>query len=366
VITLLLRRRNVTKKAALKLLDDASAAIQYNRDLLQHALDHARQGITVLDRDLRLMCWNREFQTLFQLPDALARTGVGLDEIIRFNAQRGTYGDGPPDDYIADRLESFVNDHDPVRVRLRNNGIVIEIRSAHMPDDGIVTTYTDVTEQVLAEEALERANETLEKRVIERTEQLTRLNGELERAKGEAEEANQSKTRFLAAASHDILQPLNAARLYATTLLETEQSTDDPALAENINASLEAVEDILTALLDISRLDAGAMQVEIGVFRIDDILAQLKREFDPIAKEKGLNLIFVKTSLAVRSDRRLLRRLLQNLISNAIKYTPRGRVLVGVRRERGRAVIQVWDTGIPAARTGRTRGAWPRPRPVDR
>jgi Na+/proline symporter/signal transduction histidine kinase len=346
VITLLLRRRNVTKKAALKLLDDASAAIQYNRDLLQHALDHARQGITVFDRDLRLMCWNREFQTLFQLPDALARTGVGLDEIIRFNAQRGTYGDGPPDDYIADRLESFVNDHDPVRVRLRNNGIVIEIRSAHMPDGGIVTTYTDVTEQVLAEEALERANETLEKRVIERTEQLTRLNGELERAKGEAEEANQSKTRFLAAASHDILQPLNAARLYATTLLETEQSRDDPALAENINASLEAVEDILTALLDISRLDAGAMQVEIGVFRIDDILAQLKREFDPIAKEKGLNLIFVKTSLAVRSDRRLLRRLLQNLISNAIKYTPRGRVIVGVRRARGRAIIQVWDTGI--------------------
>ena len=346
VITLLLRRRNVTKKAALKLLDDASAAIQYNRDLLQHALDHARQGITVFDRDLRLMCWNREFQALFQLPDTLTRTGVGLDEIIRFNAQRGTYGDGPPDDYIADRLESFVNDHDPVRVRLRNSGIVIEIRSAHMPDGGIVTTYTDVTEQVLAEEALERANETLEKRVVERTEQLTRLNGELERAKGEAEEANQSKTRFLAAASHDILQPLNAARLYATTLLETAQTQDDPALAENINASLEAVEDILTALLDISRLDAGAMQVEIGVFRIDDILAQLKREFDPIAKEKGLDLVFVKTSLAVRSDRRLLRRLLQNLISNAIKYTPRGRVLVGARRDKGRAIIQVWDTGL--------------------
>ena len=346
VVTLLLRRRNVTKKTALKLLDDASAAIQYNRDLLQHALDHARQGITVFDRDLRLLCWNREFQSLFQLPDQLTRTGVGLDEIIRFNAQRGTYGEGPPDDYIADRLESFVNDHDPVRVRLRNTGVVIEIRSAHMPDGGIVTTYTDVTEQVMTEEALERANENLERRVIERTEELTRLNGELERAKGEAEEANQSKTRFLAAASHDILQPLNAARLYATTLLENESTQQDPVLADNINASLEAVEDILTALLDISRLDAGAMQAEITVFRIDDILVQLKREFDPIAREKGLDLVFVKTSVTVRSDRRLLRRLLQNLISNAIKYTPRGRVLVGARRRKGRVMLQVWDTGL--------------------
>jgi Na+/proline symporter/signal transduction histidine kinase len=346
VLSLLLRRRNVSKKAALKLLDDASAAIQYNRDLLQHALDHARQGITVFDKDLRLMSWNREFQDLFELPSSLARVGTGLDEIVRYNAARGFYGPGEPDEFVAVRLESFINDPEPVRVRLHTSGKVIEIRSAHMPDGGIVTTYSDITAAVEAEEALERANETLERRVRERTEELLRLNGELGRAKAEAEEANVSKTRFLAAASHDILQPLNAARLYATSLLERDRTNGDAKLASNVDASLEAVEEILTALLDISRLDSGAMKAEMSSFRIEDILGQLKLEFEPVAREKSLSLRFVPCSGTVRSDRRLLRRLLQNLVSNAIKYTPRGKVLVGCRRRRGKLRIEVWDTGL--------------------
>jgi Na+/proline symporter/signal transduction histidine kinase len=346
VLSLLLRRRNVSKKAALKLLDDASAAIQYNRDLLQHALDHARQGITVFDKDLRLMCWNREFQDLFELPSDVARVGISLADIIQFNASRGAYGRGEAQPMIAARLESFVNDREPVRVKIHTSGKVIEIRSAHMPDAGIVTTYTDITDTVAAEEALERANETLEGRVRERTEELMLLNGELGRAKAEAEEANLSKTRFLAAASHDILQPLNAARLYATSLLERDHARGDARLAENVDASLGAVEEILTALLDISRLDSGAMKAELTSFRIDEILGQLKLEFAPVARARALDLVFVPCSLSVRSDRRLLRRLLQNLVSNAIKYTPSGTVLVGCRRMRGKLRVEVWDTGL--------------------
>ena len=219
VLSLLLRRGAVSNKAALKLLDDASAAIQQNRDILQHALDHARQGITVFDRNLRLLAWNREFRDLFQLPADMLREGVGLEQIVRFNAERGLYGEGHPDDFVADRVESLVNDVEPFRLRLQAGG-VIEIRSARLPDGGLVTTYTDVTDAVEAEEALEATNETLELRVRERTDQLMRLNDELARAKAEADEANLGKTRFLAAASHDLLQPLNAARLYATSLVE--------------------------------------------------------------------------------------------------------------------------------------------------
>ncbi len=227
---------------------------------------------------------------------------------------------------------------------------MIEVRSNHMPDGGLVTTFTDITPSVKAAEALERANATLERRVRERTKELTRLNTELERAKAEADDANVSKTRFVAAASHDILQPLNAARLYVTSLIERQRQTDNEAedgdLVQNIDASLEAVEEIFAALLDISRLDTGAMKPEMTDFRVDELLQRLEVEFAPLAREKGLNLCFMPCALTVRSDRRLLRRLLQNFVSNAIKYTPSGSVLVGCRRRSGKLRIDVYDTGI--------------------
>ncbi|GGC83534.1 PAS domain-containing hybrid sensor histidine kinase/response regulator [Chelatococcus reniformis] len=346
VMSMLVNRGSFSSRKAMKLLDDASAAIQYNRDVLQHALDNAEQGITVLDQDLRLVAWNRAFENLYSLPRDLVRVGVGLDDIVSFNARRGSYGPGHVDDLVASRLASIVRDGEPMRVKLLPSGKVIEVRSNHLPDGGYVTTYTEITQTVAAEEAQARANETLERRVDERTQELTRLNEALTRAKAEAEEANLSKTRFLAAASHDILQPLNAARLYATALVERDRTGRDSALAENIDASLDAVEEILTALLDMSRLDAGQMKAELSIFAIDDVLRQLQREFEPMAHEKGLRLAFVPSSLAVRSDRRLLRRLLQNLISNAIKYTPSGKVLIGCRRQRGHLRVEVWDTGL--------------------
>ena len=119
---------------------------------------------------------------------------------------------------MRERLARYVSDSEPFLERFAERGLVVEVRANRMPDGGIVTTATDITPSVEAAEALERANETLERRVRERTTELTRLNAELGRAKADAEEANISKTRFLAAASHDILQPLNAARLYVTSL----------------------------------------------------------------------------------------------------------------------------------------------------
>jgi CheY-like chemotaxis protein/anti-sigma regulatory factor (Ser/Thr protein kinase) len=182
--------------------------------------------------------------------------------------------------------------------------------------------------------------------VRERTEELTRVNSALQIAKQEAENANLSKTRFLAAASHDVLQPLNAARLYAHSLSERDRAAGAPELAENVEASLDAVEEILTALLEISRLDAGAMKPEFTTFRVDEVFRQLQRDFEPIAREKNLVLRFVPTRAAIRSDRRLFRRLLQNLVSNAIKYTPQGKVLIGCRRRGSALAIQVVDTGL--------------------
>ena len=346
VLSLLLRKRTVSTKAALKLLDDANAAIHYNREILQTALDHVRQGIAVFDKDLHLVCWNRQFGEILALPPPLTRVGTGLDHILRFHAERNAGGTAAVDALVRQRIERYITSAEPFLERFVERDLVMEVRANPMPDGGIVTTFTDITPSVKAAEELERANETLERRVQQRTEELTRLNTELGRAKGEAEQANISKTRFLAAASHDILQPLNAARLYVTSLIERQVGGNDAQLVGNIDASLDAVEEIFSALLDISRLDTGAMKPDLLSFRIDELLRQLEVEFAPLAQEKGLRLDFVPCSLSVRSDRRLLRRLLQNLVSNAIKYTPRGRVLVGCRRCRGRIRIDIYDTGL--------------------
>ena len=346
VLSLLLRKRTVSTKAALKLLDDANAAIQYNREILQTALDHVRQGIAVFDKDLQLICWNRQFGDILDLPPSLIRVGINLVEILRFNAGRGDVAREHIDQFVHQQLARYISGSEPFLERFAEPGLVIEVRANRMPDGGIVTTFTDITASVEAAEALERVNETLERRVHERTEELTQLNAALARAKGEADAANMSKTKFVAAASHDILQPLNAARLYVTSLIERERGEDDRKLVDNIDASLEAVEEIFGALLDISRLDAGAMRPEFASFRVDELLHQIELEFAPLAAGKGLQLSFVPCSLVVRSDRRLLRRLVQNLVSNAIKYTPSGRVLVGCRRRGDALRIDVCDTGL--------------------
>ncbi|HEY8273605.1 MAG TPA: PAS-domain containing protein, partial [Pseudolabrys sp.] len=198
VLSLLLRKRTVSTKAALKLLDDANAAIQYNREILQTALDHVRQGIAVFDKDLQLICWNRQFGEILDLPPSLVRAGVGLDDILRFNSRRGPRADDHTEEFVSAQIERYVSGNEPFLERFAE-GMVIEVRANRMPDGGVVTTFTDITSSVEAAEALERSNETLERRVRERTEELTRLNAALARAKGEADAANISKTKFLAA-----------------------------------------------------------------------------------------------------------------------------------------------------------------------
>lgn len=342
ILSLLFQRNDSASRDAFRLLDDATEALQHNRDLLQIALDQMEQGITVFDRDFRLTCWNRQYRNLFDLPDEMGQVGVRVSQILRFLAQRG---DIPPasEGVTLDRLATFGT---PWKIDLKTSGRILEIRSNPMPDGGIVATYADITASVQADLALKRVNETLEQRVRNRTAELTRVNEELAQAQMLAEEANLGKTRFLAAVGHDILQPLNAARLYCSSLIEKSGDGEIGGAAANIESSLDSVETILGAVLDISRLDAGAMKPSESVFRLDGLLRQIGTDFQPLAAEKGLDLFIVPSSLAVETDRNLLRRLIQNLVSNAIKYTRSGRILVGVRRRGELAEIQIFDTGI--------------------
>lgn len=345
VLSLLLRKRTVSAEAALKLLDDSHAALHFNREILQTALNHVRQGIAVFNPDLQLICSNRQFGEILGLPPHIVQIGIPLTEILEFlSLSAPGFSDSELQTQI--RLAAYTTEGAPYIERMQDRHLVIEVRANRMPDGGLVITFSDVTPSFEAAEALERANATLEKRVRDRTEELTRLNSALALAKSTAEEANISKTRFLAAASHDILQPLNAARLYVTSLVERQSGGDDAKLVENIDESLEAIEEIIGALLDISRLDAGAMTPSLSSFVIGDLMRSLEIEFAPIARAKGLKLTFVPCLLPVESDRLLLRRLMQNLISNAIKYTPQGKVLVGCRRRGQSLQIGIYDTGV--------------------
>lgn len=200
----------------------------------------------------------------------------------------------------------------------------------------------------------------LERQIRERTDELTRTlrklertNEELKTAKDAAEEANRSKTRFLAAAGHDLLQPVNAARLSVSALAEARIGEDGRRFVRQIDRSLATIESLLRTLLDMSKLDAGVMLPNLAAVPLAEVLASLDSDFRPVAKRRGLRLVFAPTTAWAVSDPVMLRRILQNLVSNALRYTLRGGVLVGVRSRGPDGLrIDVVDTGpgIPADR----------------
>ncbi|MDD1496985.1 PAS domain-containing hybrid sensor histidine kinase/response regulator [Agrobacterium sp. CNPSo 3708] len=348
VLSLILQKAEDTSADTAWLLDQASEALQYNQDMLQTALAQMDQGIAVFDASQQLTIWNRRFRTLLDLPEHFGRVGLPLGEIVALLEERG---DIEPGDH-GERINQFLTMDRPFSLVLSGGARIIEVRSNAMPDKGVVATFTDITQRVASDQALKQANETLEQRVAERTGELTRVNRELAEARAAADEANIGKTRFFAAAGHDILQPLNAARLYSSALVERIGHSENTNLVQNIDSALESVETILGAVLDISRLDTGSMKPRMASVPLNDLLKRIETDFAPMAREKNLEFVVMPTSLMVRSDINLLRRLIQNLVSNAIKYTMSGKVLVGARRRGGDVVIQVMDSGmgIPASK----------------
>lgn len=342
VLSLILQKAEDPSADTVWLLDQASEALQYNQDMMQTALAQMEQGIAVFDASDRLTIWNRRFRSLLDLPEHVGQVGFPLADMMAILATRGDLPGGD----VQSLIRSFHQFDSPFQIILSGGERIIEVRCNLMPDKGLVATFSDITARVEADLALKQANETLEQRVSERTAELTRVNHQLAEARAAADEANIGKTRFFAAAGHDILQPLNAARLYSSSLVERMGDSDNKPLVHNIDSALESVESILGAVLDISRLDTGAMKPRFSSVSLDTLLERIATDFAPMAREKNLKLVVMPTSLSVRSDPTLLRRLVQNLVSNAIKYTPEGRVVVGARRQGDKVVVQVTDSGI--------------------
>ncbi len=320
------------------IVGEASQALRFNQRVLEAALENMSQGISVVDAELRLVAWNRRYAERFDYPPELLRVGVSVAELVRWNAARGLAGAGDAEREVGKRLAHMRAGTPYVAERRFPDGAVIEIRGNPMPGGGFVATFTDVTAFRRSEGELKRIAETLEQRVGERTI-------ELERAREEAERANRAKSRFLAAVSHDLAQPLNAAHLFTHALAQQLSHPQYREAVVNIDGALVSAEELLAGLLDISRLDAGGMRPQVRAFPLGETLLHLAAEFGVLAREKGLRLRCVATRAWVRSDPQLLRRVLQNFLANAVRYTASGRILLGCRRRGDALDIEVWDTG---------------------
>jgi signal transduction histidine kinase/CheY-like chemotaxis protein len=336
------RDRRMQLDTVAAIVDEASADLRFNQRVLLAALENMSQGICVVDAELHVVAWNRRYAELFLYPPGLLKVGRSVEELARYSIGAGMIGTDTRD---PERLEAAVQRRmahmragtPHLSERRFADGSMVEIRGNPMPGGGFVATFTDVTEFRRAALALERANETLELRVAERT-------AELERATHAAETANETKTRFLAAVSHDLMQPLHAAQLFAHSLA-ARTDDDGRVTARHLHSSLTATESLLGGLLDMARLDAGKLVPRPRAFALNELLGTLAAEFAVLASEKGLRLHHVPTRAWVRSDPHLLRRVLQNFLSNALRHVESGRVLLGCRRAGAELRIEVWDTG---------------------
>ncbi|CAD7518195.1 hybrid sensor histidine kinase/response regulator [Aeromonas hydrophila] len=351
VLASALQGRNMQLEEIATIVDEASDVFRFNRGLLQGAIEHMGQGISVVDRELKLVAWNRRYIELFHYPPGLIQVGRPIEEIIRYNAEQGLCGPGDVEAHVARRVAFMQRGSQHISARERPDGRVIEMQGNPMPAGGFVMTFTDITPFRDAERVLREANEHLEARVAERTHELSELNRQLLLVNQQVERANHSKSRFLAAVSHDLTQPLNAAKLFTSSLLEMLPPADEPArIARHIDDALGATEDLITDLLDISRLEAGKFKAKKLDFALRDVFDNLKAEFGVLAQAGGIQFSVVESGVAVYSDMRLLRRVLQNFLTNAFRYNPGGRVLLGCRRLGDKVRIEVWDNGpgIPA------------------
>ncbi|MFR0688596.1 NahK/ErcS family hybrid sensor histidine kinase/response regulator [Enterobacterales bacterium AE_CKDN230030158-1A_HGKHYDSX7] len=345
VVKAAIEGREMQVEDVVKIADEASEVLQFNRALLQGAIENISQGISVVDQSLRLVAWNHRYIELFEYPDGLIYVGRPIADIIRYNAERGLCGPGDPDLHVAKRLYWMRQGTPHTSERLFPNGRVIELIGNPMPGGGFVMSFSDITAYRDAEQGLKDANEGLEQRVQERTFELSQLNQALTEAKGTAEAANQSKSRFLAAVSHDLMQPLNAARLFSAALAHQEKLPEEATeLVRHLDSSLRSAEDLITDLLDISRLEGGRVSADVAAFPLSNLYDTLGVEFRVLAQEHGIDFHVRGSKLRVESDIKLLRRVLQNFLTNAFRYA-KGHVLLGVRREAGHLRLEVWDHG---------------------
>jgi signal transduction histidine kinase len=361
------QERTAALTSALRELERVNAALKAAKDeqeqartRLVAAIEAINQGIILCDAEDRVVIANRRYREVWG--DLPAEPGTPFARVVAAATRNIVMPaahdcEGRAQSWAEFRLARHRNPGEPFIVQSRE-GMWLQISEQRMADGGTVSLYTDITDIKREEErrrerevveALREANESLERRVADRTAELLRANIDMMAAKAEAEQVNLAKTKFFAAANHDLLQPLAAARVFASALSERRLSPPNRELVRHALSALDSVDDLLTALLDVAKLDAGVIPAAPCSFALSDVLRPVVEEYRMIAARRRLRLRMFAGDAVVRTDPKLLARILRNLISNALRYTSRGGVLVGYRSTEGGVLVGVWDTGIGIA-----------------
>ena len=348
----------VTSYSDISSYKEAETALRESEQAIRVYTDNVPAMIAYVDRDYRLQFINKAFERTMR---------VWREQVIG-RPNKEIFTEAEYEARIPFLKRAFEGRRQRFEVSVNRAGEHREFEALYVPHrtengeiQGIFVLYQDVTDRNEAKRGLETANETLEARVDERTEELQAVNDALEaenyrrattekaltKAMKATEEANLSKTRFLAAASHDLLQPLNAARLFTTSLAERSCTEEVRELTNHLEGALSSAENLISTLLEISKLDAGALRAEPRPFKLSELFGQLSQEFQLLADQRNIRFKAKSRDVIVDTDPKLLRRVLQNFLSNALRYTgPNDRVLFAVRTFGTDIRIEVWDTGI--------------------
>lgn len=347
VLTSALQGRDIGLDELATLVGDASKERQQIGEyVLQSAIENASQGISIVDSELKLVAWNKQYLELFDYPEGLIFKGCPVEKLIRFNATRGLCGAGDIEQQVAKRLAYLRQGSAHQSERQQDNGRTIRIEGNPLPGGGFVMLFSDITVYRQAEQVLKEANLDLESRVTERTQLLAQTNEELAKARKRAEQAAVNKSQYLKACSHDLMQPLEAARLFTSALAnQNGLSGEQHRLVDNIDHSLKVANDLLTELGEIARIESGNIKPNPTAICLDELFTDLSKEFSAAADDLEVEFKVARTKVWVHSDRKLLRRILQNLLGNAFRYASPGKVLLGLRRVGGKISIVVLDNG---------------------
>lgn len=356
------------------LLTEITSIVRHNRSekeslidqqavYLQAVFENMTSGVCTFSAEGKIMMQNGQFRAILGVPFTVLQKGTSLTRLLEYIKSNTIINDTAflRADIWRDQLKRKGSLHRRVR---HGDGRVLDVEANALPDGGFLVELKDATLE-------SRTTEMLENRVLERTAELTRANErlteqfeekerieeELRLAKERAEAAVSSKTRFLAAASHDLLQPINASKLLISTLQEAARDSELSPMVERLYRTFNSTEQLLHALLDISRLEsADPDEVTPTEVNLGALMESVYADQLPLAEQKNVRFGVVPCASFVWSDQVFLLRSIQNLVVNAIQYTdPGGRVLFGCRRHGNKVVLQVWDTGIGIQSTDQKR-----------